>query len=208
MFRTCELVVVLSACTPSAIAPPPSSPTPAPVVAGPPTLFAELVRPDATWTFKGETRHVEGDDRHTDTGEVTCTANGHAIRRGWATEIACSGLSYANLVDGTYVITSAGMWLVSDLTDDTPLPADQMLLAATPAPIERKTEHDEHGDSFGEAWKAQKLHDAWCVSHDDWGGDEGGWALCIQAGKGIVGGSGYFAGGFTHDTFFGEVPGY
>ncbi|HEV7559631.1 MAG TPA: hypothetical protein VGO00_29345, partial [Kofleriaceae bacterium] len=175
----------------------------------PPALFAELVRATATWTFTGETRNVEGPDRNTVTGEVTCTASGRTIRQGWATEIACNGMSHANLVDGNYVITRAGMWLVIDeVTDDTQLPADQMLIAAVPAPIERQTEDDQNGYKIGQAWKAQAHGAAWCISHDDWGGDEGGWALCIQAGKGIVGGSGYFAGGFTHDTFFGDVPGY
>jgi len=243
------VIALVSACTPAPVVPvAPVAPT-AWTAPAPPALFAELVRPTATWTFTGETRNVEGTDRNTVTGQVTCTASGRTIRQGWATEIACSGMSHANLVDGTYVITRAGMWQVIDeLTDDMRLPVDQMLIAAVPAPIERQTEDDQYGYKIGEAWKTQAHGDAWCISHDDWGGehvggvvaaaeagldhrdldlrlgegderggrqqlddwggDEGGWALCIQAGKGIVGGSGYFAGGFTHDTFFGDVPGY
>jgi hypothetical protein len=200
-------IMVMSACatpvTPAITARPV---TPAPT--GPPALFAEIFHAGATWTFSGETVNVEGPDRSTDTGEVTCEiTTASAIARGWLAELTCSGMTYANLVDGTYVATIDGLWQVdgASFTDISALVPGEMLVAAVPTPIKRETRQHDVIDA-GDVWSAQANGASWCISHDSWGGDEGGWALCIEAGKGIVGGSGYFAGGFTHDTYFGAVP--
>lgn len=166
--------------------------------AGPPPLFAKLFQAH-TWTFKGETIDQMGPDRDVTKGEVTCEVSDvKTLKHGWSAELFCSGMTNANLANGTYVATDAGLWRVDDPTDK--LDKARMLIGATPKAGKR---------TLGDETIMVKRHEgAWCFADMTEGGDEGGWMLCIDAKHGLVGGNGFFAGGATHDTYFGKTPRY
>lgn len=203
--RSAWLVIGLAGCWTSSVAVVPPAVPIVPAKPQPPALFAALVKPDATWTLPAEIVTAVPGQTDREAGTVTCETSTTVEDARWKVDLHCEGMRFADLVNGVYVITPAGMWIES--TDETAaLDGTNILLAATPVAYERRQEHEEHGSSFGSAVKAEPRGEAWCISHDDWGGDEGGHALCIQAGKGIVGVSGYFAGGMTEDLYAGDVP--
>jgi len=174
-----------------------------------PPLFAKLFIAHATWTFAGEAIDEMGPDRKVTKGEVTCTVEHvKTLKGGWSAELACDGMPNANLASGRYIATAEGLWRADvDFDGDvTKLDSDDMLIAATPKP-RRHTWHP--GPDGGDETILVKRHaGAWCFSHMSSLGDEGGWMLCIDAKHGLVGGNGFFAGGATHDTYFGKTPRY
>jgi hypothetical protein len=51
-----------------------------------------------------------------------------------------------------------------------------------------------------------KSQGGYCVTEASSAGDEGGFTLCFSRDQNLVGGSAYFAGGFTQDLWYGDVP--
>lgn len=141
-------------------------------------------------------------------GEVTCTIDDvQTIRGGKIAELACDGIEMANLVSGTYVGTATGLWRVdgSFEGDITKLDREQVLLGATPAKAHTEHKDADSGIDSGSAILVEPHAGGWCVLVMSWGGDEGGWQLCLKEGSGVIGGHGFFAGGESRDAYFGDV---
>jgi hypothetical protein len=197
-----------AAATP--VAPSAAAAPAAPAPAAPPAVFAGLFRDGARWTFKADLVHRFYDDqprREVSHGEIACAMAGvRAITGGWLGELTCTGIDQADRVSGTYVATAAGLWRVDAPIDDAKaLDPARLLIAASPRAGRReiKATDDEDG---GDIYVVRRHAGAWCFSHTSYGGDEAGFTLCLVAGKGLAGGSGFSAGGASYDLFFGAVP--
>lgn len=165
-----------------------------------------------TKTFPGElvVSHTEESGPVTDKtpGEVTCTVSDvRSIRGGTVAELACTGLEMVNLVSGTYVGTPKGLWKVEgDFAGDVAkLDPASLLFGAVPAKARTERKDADSEIESGSATSVEPHAGGWCVMVTSWGGDEGGWQLCLKEGAGLTGGHGFFAGGETRDAYFGAV---
>ncbi|MBX3159343.1 MAG: hypothetical protein KF773_25460 [Deltaproteobacteria bacterium] len=176
---------------------------------GLPALYAGLFETGKSWKLPAE--YVTSMDGQTSSAKGTMTCHveeARAITGGKTARLACDpdGVEAPDSPAGTYVGTPAGLWRVDDAFDGdaTKLDATKMLLAAAPkeGKVETKdTENPDHGSAV-----IVKAHaGGWCASSGSWGGDEGGWTLCLRDGA-VIGGAGFWAGGSTRDLYFGDVP--
>lgn len=163
-------------------------------------------------SFRGElvTSHQEESGPVTEKtpGEVTCTIRDvRAIRGGKVAELACDGIELVNQISGTFVGTPTGLWKVeSGFADDVArLDPAQALFGAVPAKARTESKDTDPDMEGGSAIVVEPHGGGWCVLVTSWGGDEGGWQLCVQAGSGLIGGHGFFAGGESRDAYFGDV---
>ena len=162
-------------------------------------------------TFRGElvTSHHEesGPVTHKTPGEVTCTiSNVQSVRSGKLAELACDGIELVNQISGTYVGTPNGLWKVDGYEDGvTKLDPKQALFSAVPAKARAEHKDADSEIESGSAIIVEPHDGGWCVLATSWGGDEGGWQLCLKPGAGIIGGHGFFAGGESRDGYFGSV---
>lgn len=163
-------------------------------------------------TFPGErvTSHIEQSGPVTEKtpGEVTCTISDvQSIRGGKIAEIGCSGLEMIDLISGTYVGTPNGLWKVDSEFDGdvAKLDPSRALFDTMPAAARSERKDTDSDIDSGNATIVEPHSGGWCVLVTSWGGDEGGWQLCVKAGAGIIGGHGFFAGGETRDSYFGDV---
>lgn len=163
-------------------------------------------------TFPGElvVSHTEESGPVTEKtpGEVTCTVSDvRTIRGGKVAKLACNGLEMVNLISGTYVGTPKGLWkLEGDFEGDvSKLDPARVLFGTVPAKARSERRDTDSEIEGGSAIIVEPHAGGWCVMDTSWGGDEGGWQLCVKEGAGIVGGHGFFAGGETRDAYFGAV---
>ncbi len=163
-------------------------------------------------TFPGELivshSEVSGPVTEKTPGEVTCTISDvRDLRGGKVCVLHCSGLELIDQINGTYVGTERGLWKVDgELTDDvSKLDATDALFSTAPATAHVEHEDPDSGMDSGSARIVERHAGGWCVMVSSWGGDEGGWQLCLAEGVGIIGGHGFFAGGQSRDAYFGEV---
>ncbi len=176
-----------------------------------PAHFAALFVAGAK-TFPGEliVSHSElsGPVSNKTPGEVTCTVSDvQDIRGGKVCELQCSGLELIDQINGTFVGTERGLWKVdSDFANDvTTLAATDALFSTVPATAHAEHKDPDSGMDSGNAKIVERHAGGWCVMVTSWGGDEGGWQLCLEQGVGIIGGHGFFAGGQSRDAYFGDV---
>jgi hypothetical protein len=184
-----------------------------------PAIYAKLFVGGTTWTFAATAEHGYDDgngfQQEKQDGIVTCTITTvRKIRDGRVAELACGGgdddvadaIHLPDSPNGTFVGTAKGLWRVDDTFHDdiSTLDPEQMLIAATPVAYELETK-DPGDDRFGRTRSVVAQPDgSWCINESSWGGDEGGWSLCLRAGVGLVGGTSFFGGGSTRDVYFGE----
>jgi hypothetical protein len=177
-----------------------------------PPLYAQLfVEGEKTFPAEKIVSHQgeNGPETDRESGTITCTVSGvRAITGGMVAEVACTGsLDLPSSPSGTYVGTATGLWRVegTDTPDVSQLGPEQMLFAAKPAKQRRETKDPGDDVDSGSAIIVEPHGSGWCVLVTSWGGDEGGWQLCLREGAGVIGGHGFFAGGETHDVYFGDV---
>lgn len=180
-----------------------------------PPLYAGLFIEGKQWKLPAELIS-SGDDgsgtmkKSTDKGTVTCVVSAvTALDGGVKTaDLSCNGegIELPAAPSGTLVGTPKGLWQVDGVFDGNVAGLDpkHMLFAATPKAGKIDTK-DPENDCFGSAISVAAHGASWCVTSSIWGGDEGGWTLCLRDGA-ITGGAGYFAGGSTRDAYFGDVP--
>ncbi len=207
------VLVVLAACggSPSSTAPIGNQGSAATTSVGLPAHFAGLFVAGEK-TFPGElvTSHNDGNGPVTDKqpGEVTCTISDvRSIRGGKVAQISCSGMELVDQISGTFVGTAQGLWQVdgSFESDLSKLVPGDALLGAVPAKARTEQKGSDPDIESGSAIVVEPHAGGWCVLVTSWGGDEGGWQLCLKDGAGIIGGHGFFAGGQTRDAYFGDV---
>lgn len=147
-----------------------------------------------------------GPEQTSTKGTVACTISDvRAVADGKAMTLACSSaLDLPDSPAGTYVGTSQGLWRVTD-GDVTKLDPARRLLPAQP--VAARIEHKDPDPDMeaGDAIIVEAHGKDWCVTLASFGGDEGGWTMCVREGAGLVGGHGYFAGGSSRDLYFGDV---
>jgi len=204
-------IVAIGACAAAPSAPITSKRGPI-VATGIPSLFAPLFRDGARWTFDAETTVGDGAGHHdTKPGRITCSiAHTRALAHAWLAELACTGIVADQSADGVLVATAAGLWHVetplAEMTD-----ARVAELAPTSMSIDATPHTREHTNTLSEneqeTYTVQRgAGDSWCFNYGTNLGDERGWMLCIDAAKGLVGGSAFWSGNKTTITSFGAVP--
>jgi hypothetical protein len=176
---------------------------------GLPALYAGLFENGKSWKMPAELVSSMDGQTSTDKGSVTCSiSDARAIAGGRIAQLACEteGVEAPDSPAGTYVGTPAGLWRVDDgfEGDVTKLDPKKQLLAAQPKEDRVETKDTENPD-HGSAIIVKPHAGGWCVSSGSWGGDEGGWTLCLKDGA-VIGGAGFWAGGSTRDLYFGNVP--
>jgi hypothetical protein len=208
-------LVVLVACGGS-----PSVPSgPAPSGGGVPPLFAGLFVDGRKLTYKVETRTSHWDDAdpkadqdgnvtNVTTAQMTCRVRGmQNFSDAVAVKLECDRADDI-APNGVFVATPLGIWRLDAFPLDdaaiAKLPEADMILPAIPAAMENKQE-DPEGEG-GSMVAIEEKNGGWCKSQSSWGGDEGGTSLCFAKGKGLAGGSKWFAGGSTTETTFELVP--
>ncbi|MDB4960311.1 MAG: hypothetical protein JWP01_310 [Myxococcales bacterium] len=178
-----------------------------------PPLYAQLfVESEKEFPAEKIVSHQgeHGPETEKESGTITCTVSGvRAIQGGKVAELACGGSpSLPSSPSGTYVGTATGLWRIDggDVGDDIArLDPKQMLVAAKPTKQRRETKDPDGDVDSGSAIIVEPHAGGWCVLVTSWGGDEGGWQLCLREAAGVIGGHGFFAGGETHDVYFGDV---
>lgn len=171
---------------------------------GLPAAYAGLFEAK-TLTFPAES--VTSMDGQTDkaTGTVTCVISNVADRAegGKTAQLDCTGdLEMPSSPSGTFVGTADGLWHLDDAS--AALDPQRRLIGATPAAAKTEIKGEDPDMESGEMISVEAHGGGWCIAYGGWGGDEGGWSMCLKDGA-LVGGSGYFAGGSTRDVYFGEV---
>jgi hypothetical protein len=151
-----------------------------------------------------------GPESEKEAGTITCTVSGvRAIKGGKVAQLACEGtLSLPESPSGTYVGTAVGLWRADadEIGDDiAKLDPKEMLFAATPKKQHLESKDADSEVDSGRAIIVEPHAGGWCALVTSWGGDEGGWQLCLRDGAGVIGGHGFFAGGESRDVYFGDV---
>jgi hypothetical protein len=214
-------VVQLASSAPSAPVAPAAQPlvaTAQPNVAAPP--YSGLFQKGRVYVLAFETRQSgldatgRGPTVTTGRGTFTCgVTEVRAIGDARAAWVQCDGVPDVPVdraaPGGGYLATAQGLWRVDALPasagDLNGLTADTMLLAASPTPGKR--EQPLAGAQGFVRWhEVSAFRDGFCATEASAAGDEGGYTLCFSHEAGLVGGSAYFAGGFTRDLWYGEVP--
>ena len=193
------------------MAPPVSSAT-----AATPALFSKLFERGHSWRYRIRYEHLhwgdtdpnadaDGNVRGTRTGVLTCTVGEvRELVGAVASTIACEGFDPMPMGDptpaGHYAATADGLWRTSEpVFDVDALEPAAMLMASSPEVINRER---EDADGFGEQLVIVRQADGWCFDMSSWGGDEGGFAMCLSKALGITSGRTFFSGGSVHDSSY------
>jgi hypothetical protein len=179
------------------------------------TPYRLLFDAGRTWSYRVEASRSWWDDQdpradaqgsvhEAASGEMICrVAEVRALAAGViAAELGCEGAAnipvHPSSPSGVYVATGAGLWRFDTYPAEgvlATLDPDKSLMARAPVPrsIEEK---DGEQEGFGAMFTVMPAGDGgWC-SESLWvGGDEGGWRLCFEPGRGLVSGGAHFAGG-------------
>jgi hypothetical protein len=186
---------------------------------GVPPLFAAMFVDGKRFSYKVETKTSFWDDTDpkadqdgnvadVQTGTMTCTVRGmQNFTSAVALKLECD--STDDLAPtGVYVATPDGLWRLDAFPVDdaaiAKLDAKAMLLPAFPVAKEAKDEEVDEG--AGSIVAIIEKDGGWCHTESSWGGDEAGTSICFATGKGLVGGSLWWAGGWTKDTTYTLVP--
>jgi hypothetical protein len=189
-----------------------------PKVAAP--AYAGLFQQGRSYVLAFETREsgpdATGNGRTVTTsrGTFTCRVTEvRAIGDARAAWVQCDGVPEVPVdratPGGGYVATAQGLWRVDTLPTSAgelaALSVDTMLLAASPVPGKREQALPE-AEGFVRWHEVSAFRGGFCATEASAAGDEGGYTLCFSCEAGLVGGSAYFAGGFSRDLWYGEVP--
>ncbi len=171
--------------------------------------YAALFKEGATWSYDLKSTATGGenpDDKTETTGAATCkVASVGTFAGGVTSTITCDTPlveSGADPLAGAWAADASGLYkLEGDAATEPPdLTKARLVIAA--APVEG-TKNKETGQDpvESESWTVTKAGDTWCANYVMAAGDEAFEMLCFGA-AGVVKGSGGWAGGSVHETFF------
>jgi hypothetical protein len=140
--------------------------------------------------------------------EENKTVRGRSVTRGtcrvaeagahagaFTSTVACEGVDANGVRDplsGRWVATARGLFRLGDEDDPSQAPSDdELVIAASPAPIKTRREAPE--DHSGDEYVVKAKGRGYCATRSSWGGDEGWTSLCFEPGMGVR--SGTWGGG-------------
>jgi hypothetical protein len=153
------------------------------------------------WDESDPKADPDGNVTDTTTASMTCTVRGmQNFTSAVAVKLECDTTDDI-APTGVYVATPDGLWRLDAFPMDdaaiATLPASDMVLPASPRAKEDSTE--DPGGEGGSMVAIQERDGGWCRTESSWSGDEAGTSVCFATGKGLVGGSSWWAGGSTKD---------
>ena len=181
----------------------------------PQPLFAPLFQKGRSWKVQG-VQKIAGDEngvpvKRSTNFKAQCKVESvDSFRWGMLSEVVCKDLPNAStpsLLSGNWLLTSKGLFHLSELPDGPKLELMPWSLVFEPNPKPAHTEDkDPEMDGFFTIVTIEAKADGFCHSTSQAAGDEGWNKVCLSTKTGFVSGDYGWAGGMVNEVEFTATP--